>query len=78
MPGSVTFERLRTVSRATGGEFVTLLILKLNEDVLVYSKTVSPRALDVCIQGRNYEGFLDAFFTLVAFPTFRFFISQTK
>lgn len=41
------------------------------QTLIAVTKLFGSRALAVCIQGTNEEGFLDVFLTLVAFPTFR-------
>lgn len=51
-----------------------------NTSLTAVTKIFHSRALAVCIQGTNEEGFLDVFLTLVAFPTFRlsFYFSQGR
>lgn len=46
-------------------------VAMLNSSVTALTKLFESRALAVCIQGTNKDGFLDVFLTLVAFPTFR-------
>lgn len=47
------------------------VVLMPNASLIAATRLVLSRALAVCIQGTNDEGFLDVFLTLVAFPTFR-------